>query len=101
MTQGTYSIRLDQDKKAEFDKICDRLGLSASAAISTFINKTVEERGLPYELRLEPSPSDYGILEMDKLTHEEFMAEVQKGIDSAERGEEYSVDEVFNESPEA
>ncbi|MBQ8985287.1 type II toxin-antitoxin system RelB/DinJ family antitoxin [Candidatus Saccharibacteria bacterium] len=57
MTQATYSIRLDRDKKAKFDEICNRLGLSASAAFSTFVNKTIEKRGLPYELTLEkPQP---------------------------------------------
>ena len=45
MTQATYSIRLDRDKKAKFDEICNRLGLSASAAFSTFVNKTIEKRG--------------------------------------------------------
>lgn len=96
MAQATYSIRLDKDKKKQFDKICERLGLSASAAFSTFVNKTIEKRGLPYELTLEPTPSDFGIVEMDKLTHEELMSEIQKGIDSAKTGRTYTTDEVFD-----
>ena len=82
MAQATYSIRLDKDKKTEFDEICNRLGLSASAAFSTFVNKTIEKRGLPYELTLEKTPADYDIIEADRLTHEELMKEIQKGIDS-------------------
>ena len=98
MAQATYSIRLDKDKKNKFDEICERLGLSASAAFSTFVNKTIEKRGLPYELTLEEkTPADYGIIEADKLTREELMAEIQKGIDSAERGETYPAEEVFKE----
>ena len=84
MAQATYSIRLDKDKKTQFDAICEKLGLSASAAFSTFVNKTIEKRGLPYELTLEPTPSSYGIIEADKLTREELMTEIQKGIDSGE-----------------
>ena len=88
MAQATYSIRLDKDKKIRFDEICERLGLSASAAFSTFVNKTIEKRGLPYELTLEdPTPASYGIVEADKLTKKELMSEIQKGIDSAESGE--------------
>ena len=97
MTQATYSIRLDKDKKTKFDEICERLGLSASAAFSTFVNKTIEKRGLPYELTLEKTPADYGIIEEEKLTREELMAEIQKGIDSANRGDVYSVDVVAKE----
>ena len=82
MAQATYSIRLDKDKKTKFDEICNRLGLSASAAFSTFVNKTIERRGLPYELTLERTPTDYNILEEDKLTEAELMAEIQKAIDS-------------------
>ena len=92
MAQATYSIRLDKDKKTKFDEICERLGLTASAAFSTFVNKTIEKRGLPYELTLEPTHSDYGIVEADKLTHDELMAEFQKGIDS---GEGHTASEVL------
>lgn len=97
MAQATYSIRLDKDKKTKFDEICERLGLSASAAFSTFVNKTIEKRGLPYELTLEPTPSDYGIIEADKLNHEQLMTEIQKGIDSAKNEKTYSAKEVFGE----
>ena len=86
MAQATYSIRLDKDKKTKFDEICAQLGLSTSAAFSTFVNKTVEKRGLPYSLTLESTQSSYGILEADKMTREELMSEIQRGIDSAESG---------------
>lgn len=82
MTQATYSIRLDKEKKAEFDKICEKLGLSVSSAFSTFVNKTVEKKGIPYELVLEDTQDSYGIVAMDKLSEEELMTEIQKGIDS-------------------
>lgn len=95
MAQATYSIRLDQDKKTKFDAICERLGLTASAAFSTFVNKTIETQGLPYSLTLEKTPSSFGVLEIDDLTQEELMAEIQKGLDSAENEETYTMDEVL------
>ncbi len=97
MTQATYSIRLDKDKKTKFDEICDRLGLSASAAFSTFVNKTIEKRGLPYELTLEANPADYGIIEADNISKEELLNEIQKGLDSVKNSKTYSAEEVFSE----
>lgn len=97
MAQATYSIRLDKDKKTKFDEICERLGLSASAAFSTFVNKTIEKRGLPYELTIEPTPSSYGVVEADLLTREELMLEIQRGIDSAKSAKTYPASEVFAE----
>ena len=45
-----------------------------------------------------PMVGNYGIIEEDKLTHEELMAEIQKGIDSAEYGKTYTTNEVLKES---
>lgn len=92
MTQATYSIRLDKDKKNKFDEICARLGLSASAAFSTFVNKTIEKRGLPYELTLDPTPSEYGVIEADNLTQKEIILALQEGINS---GEGHEASEIF------
>lgn len=97
MVQATYSIRLDKDKKTKFDEICERLGLSASAAFSTFVNKTIEKRGIPYDLTIESTPADYDIIEADKLSKEELIDEIQKGIDSAQSGRTYPASEVFAE----
>lgn len=97
MAQATYSIRLDQDKKAQFDEICGELGLSSSAAISTFVNKTVEQRGIPYELKLAPAPEEYGVTNIDNLTTEELKQEIRKGLDSIEHGRVYSLEEVAEE----
>ena len=97
MVQATYSIRLDKDKKIRFDEICERLGLSASAAFSTFVNKTIEKRGLPYDLTIEATPSSYDIIEADCLTREELASEIKKGVDSAKSGKTYPAQEVFTE----
>ena len=97
MTQATYSIRLDKDKKTKFDEICERLGLSASAAFSTFVNKTIEKRGLPYELTLEDNPADYGIIEIDRISGADLLDEIQKGIDSAKYAKTHPAKEIFTE----
>ena len=97
MAQATYSIRLDQEKKTQFDEICEKLGLSASAALSTFVNKTIEKKGLPYDLTLEKTPANYGIIEADKLSREDLMAEIQKGVDSAEDGDVFAAMDVFGD----
>ena len=47
-----------------------------------------------YETNL--APSDFGVIDADRLTKEQLMAEIQKGIDSAETEKLYTTSEVLN-----
>ena len=59
MTHTT--IRLEAEKKEEFAKLCDNMGLSVSGAINIFINKVLQCRGIPFEITADGDPfySDY------------------------------------------
>ena len=50
------TIRLEPDKKEEFAKICDDMGLSVSAAINVFVNKVVQCRRIPFEITADADP---------------------------------------------
>lgn len=50
MTMATYSIRMDDGLKAQFDALCNNIGLSASTAFNIFARKAVSNRALPIEL---------------------------------------------------
>ena len=54
MTQATVSARIDSKDKEKFDKFCDNVGLSASAAINMFIKNVINEHRIPFEIR-EPA----------------------------------------------
>ncbi|MBR3414793.1 type II toxin-antitoxin system RelB/DinJ family antitoxin [Candidatus Saccharibacteria bacterium] len=47
---ATYSIRMDDGLKAQFDALCNNIGLSASTAFNIFARKAVSNRALPIEL---------------------------------------------------
>lgn len=50
MTMATYSIRMDDGLKAQFDALCSNIGLNASTAFNIFARKAVSNRALPIEL---------------------------------------------------
>jgi len=48
MTHTT--IRLNAEKKEEFIKVCDDMGLSFSGAINLFVTKVLQCRKIPFEI---------------------------------------------------
>lgn len=50
------NVRLEENVKAEAEKVFDELGLSMSAAINVFLRQAIRERGIPFEVKLsEPN----------------------------------------------
>ena len=50
------TIRLESEKKKEFSKICDSMGLSVSAAINIFVYKVLQCRRIPFEITADIDP---------------------------------------------
>lgn len=44
------TIRLDNSDKAEFARICEKIGLSVSAAFNVFVKTVIKEERIPFEL---------------------------------------------------
>ena len=53
MAQNTYSIRMDNNLKKDFDSICEEFGMSSTTAINIFAKTVVRERRIPFEIRSE------------------------------------------------
>ena len=53
MAQANVNIRMDEETKLAFDKFCDEIGLSVSAAFNIFAKKGVREQRIPFELAIE------------------------------------------------
>lgn len=51
MAQATVSTRIDAKDKERFDKFCDNVGLSTSAALYLFIKNVINEHKIPFEIR--------------------------------------------------
>jgi len=47
------TIRVDEQLKRNFDKLCDQFGLSNSAALNLFMKAVVRERRIPFEIKAD------------------------------------------------
>ena len=50
MSQSTFSIRMDESLKKQFDMLCHEFGMNANTAINVFARAVVRERRIPFEI---------------------------------------------------
>lgn len=50
MSQATFSIRMDEDLKKQFDSVCEEMGMSATTAFNIFARTVVREKRIPFEI---------------------------------------------------
>ena len=50
MAQATFSVRMDEELKRQFDKLCTEFGMTASTAFNVFARAVVRERKIPFEI---------------------------------------------------
>lgn len=55
MAQATFSVRMDEALKKQFDALCSDFGMTASTAINVFARAVVRERKIPFEI-VSPEP---------------------------------------------
>lgn len=55
MSQATFSVRMDETLKKQFDSLCSDFGMTASTAINVFARAVVRERRIPFEINA-PEP---------------------------------------------
>ena len=50
MSQINVNIRMDEETKKAFERFCEEIGLSVSAAFNIFAKTVVREQRIPFEL---------------------------------------------------
>ncbi len=50
MAQSTFSIRMDEGLKRDFNQFCDNVGMTMSTAFVVFAKTAVRERRFPFEI---------------------------------------------------
>ena len=50
MSQSTFSVRMEEGLKRQFDGLCKEFGMNASTAINIFAKAVVRERRIPFEI---------------------------------------------------
>ena len=54
MAQSNVNIRMDEDIKREFDRVCNELGINMSIAINILAKKMIREERIPFEVSVDP-----------------------------------------------
>lgn len=55
MAQATFSVRMDEGLKRQFDSLCSDFGMTVSTAINVFARAVVRERKIPFDI-ISPLP---------------------------------------------
>lgn len=55
MAQATFSIRMDETLKREFDNLCSDFGMNATTAFNVFARAVVREKKIPFEIQASPA----------------------------------------------
>ncbi len=50
MAQATFSVRMDDSLKNQFEVLCNDFGMNMSTAINVFARAVVRERRIPFEI---------------------------------------------------
>ena len=60
MAQATFSVRMDENLKAQFDTLCSDFGMTATTAFNVFAKAVVREKRIPFDITssIEPSKED-------------------------------------------
>lgn len=91
-TANVY-VRLEPEVKEQAEGILEALGIPASSAINMFYKQIILQKGLPFELKLPASQP----LDMEKLSEEQFHAEMEKGFQDMQEGRTRVAKDVFSE----
>ena len=54
MTQTTFSIRMEENLKKQFDALCSDFGMNMTTAFTIFAKAVVREREIPFKISAEP-----------------------------------------------
>ena len=82
--------RVEPEIKEQVEQILSNLGIPVSNAINLFLHQIVLRKGIPFDVTMpQIVPLDYST-----LSSEQFDAEIEKGIVSAEAGRVVSSKQV-------
>ena len=50
MSQSTFSVRMEENLKTQFEELCDSFGMNMNTAFNVFARAVVRERRIPFEI---------------------------------------------------
>jgi len=80
MAQATFSIRMDESLKKQFDSLCSDFGMNATTAFNIFAKAVVRERRIPFEITSLPdttrADAKAAFYEMRRIANENGLSEM-------------------------
>lgn len=68
MAQTNINIRMDDNLKLQFDRLCNELGLNMTTAINIFAKTMVRQQKIPFEIALDV-PNSETLAAIDDINH--------------------------------
>ncbi|MBQ9521608.1 MAG: type II toxin-antitoxin system RelB/DinJ family antitoxin [Oscillospiraceae bacterium] len=95
MAQATFSVRMDETLKRQFDALCEDFGMSATTAFTIFARAVVRERRIPFPIQAG-----------DETPNAETVAALEEGAEMLRNPAKYkryatfreAMDEVLNDA---
>lgn len=89
MAQATFSVRMDEELKQQFDRLCQDFGMTVSTAINIFARAVVRQRKIPFEIAApEPEVTRTGALQAFQALRAQAEANGASGMTLEEINEE-------------
>ena len=64
MAQSNINIRMDDEMKRDFDRVCSDLGINMTVAITILAKKMIREQRIPFEVSIDPFYSQSNVTAM-------------------------------------
>ncbi len=65
-SSAPITFHMDAELASNFEKACQELGLTPTAAFTIFATKVARERRIPFEVAVDPFYSDQNIARLEK-----------------------------------
>ena len=92
MAQATFSVRMDETLKKQFDNLCSEFGMNSTTAFNVFARAVVRERKIPFEIQASSDRSRAAGMQAFMALREEAKS---KGV------QDMSLDEINEEIRQA
>ena len=95
MAQATFSVRMDERLKIEFESLCNNFGMNMNTAINVFARAVIREKKIPFEISAQDNYSETNAMHVfnsmrkqasDNGVSDLSMKEIDKEISDARKG---------------
>lgn len=53
MAQTAMTVRMDNQQKVQFDRLCEQFGMSANTAINIFVRAVIRSKSIPFTIKVK------------------------------------------------